>query len=101
MVSITSGIVHFYFPLFVHLNSIIYTREQAADDKALKIIKQMDCSSEELIEKAYEKLDEYLPLVGITREQAIKTVEYLEKQRKRCNKGGSAFTKMSGLFKKK
>ena len=24
MVSITSGIVHFYFPLFVHLNSIIY-----------------------------------------------------------------------------
>ena len=25
MVSITSGIVHFYFPLFVHLNSIIYT----------------------------------------------------------------------------
>jgi hypothetical protein len=77
------------------------TREQAADDKALKIIKQMDCSSEELIEKAYEKLDEYLPLVGITREQAIKTVEYLEKQRKRCNKGGSAFTKMSGLFKKK
>ena len=26
MVSITSGIVHFYFPLFVHLNSIIYRR---------------------------------------------------------------------------
>lgn len=25
MVSITSGIVHFYFPLFVHLNSIIYS----------------------------------------------------------------------------
>lgn len=24
MVSITSEIVHFYFPLFVHLNSIIY-----------------------------------------------------------------------------
>ncbi len=27
MVSITSGIVHFYFPLFVHLNSIIYNNE--------------------------------------------------------------------------
>lgn len=27
MVSITSGIVHFYFPLFVHLNSIIYRYE--------------------------------------------------------------------------
>ncbi len=26
MVSIISGIVHFYFPLFVHLNSIISTR---------------------------------------------------------------------------
>ena len=28
MVSITSGIVHFYFPLFVHLNSIIYTYQR-------------------------------------------------------------------------
>ena len=28
MVSITSGIVHFYFPLFVHLNSIIYRTEE-------------------------------------------------------------------------
>lgn len=28
MVSITSGIVHFYFPLFVHLNSIIYNDKE-------------------------------------------------------------------------
>ena len=31
MVSITSGIVHFYFPLFVHLNSIIYTETAKAN----------------------------------------------------------------------
>ena len=27
MVSITSGIVHFYFPLFLHLNSSIYNED--------------------------------------------------------------------------
>ena len=31
MVSITSGIVHFYFPLFVHLNSIIYNGGHSND----------------------------------------------------------------------
>lgn len=31
MVSITNGIVHFYFPLFVHLNSIIYIDKETFD----------------------------------------------------------------------
>ena len=38
MVSITSGIVHFYFPLFVHLNSIIYISSTYRQNSALILL---------------------------------------------------------------
>ena len=50
MVSITSGIVHFYFPLFVHLNSIIYT-------PSIQYIQQMDEKPEDYSQEDDAGLD--------------------------------------------
>lgn len=75
------------------------SREEAADHKALKLIKEMDLSSLENIDTAYRKLEEFLPHVGIAKEQATETVKYLEKQRTKCTKE-SPLGKIGGIFKK-
>lgn len=56
-------------------------RKQAARDKALKYVKKLDCSSPDKVSEAYVLLEEFLPRVGITLEEADEAVQYLEKKR--------------------
>ena len=56
-------------------------RKQAARDKALKYVKKLDCSSPDKVSEAYVLLQEFLPRVGITLEEAGEAVQYLEKKK--------------------
>lgn len=68
MVSITSGIVHFYIPLFVHLNSIIYTSV-----KNIEIQLERDL----LTQREYVFFMEQLEMVkGIERNEAEEFQDY-------------------------
>ena len=58
MVSITTVSVHFYFPLFVHLNSIIYNTESGYDkdkEKAYLFITRGQKVPEELERKLIQR----------------------------------------------
>lgn len=71
-------------------------RKLAGKDKALKYVKKLDCSSPEKVNEAYRLLEEFLPKVGITLEEANEAVQYLEKK-----KGGKGlFGSVGKLFGK-
>lgn len=50
-------------------------RKQAGRDRALKFAKKLTCAT---LEEANQQLDEFLPKVGLSREEAQEAVQYLE-----------------------
>ncbi len=71
-------------------------RKQAGRDRALKYVKKLDCSSPDKVAEAYKMLEEFLPKVGITLEEAVEAVQYLEKKRS----GKGLFGSVGKLFGK-
>lgn len=71
-------------------------RKQAGKDKALKYVKKLDCSSPDKVDEAYRLLEEFLPKVGITLEEANEAVQYLEKKKS----GKGLFGSVGKLFGK-
>lgn len=62
-------------------------RKQAGRDKALEFVQKLDFSTLEGVESAYSALEEYAPKVGITKNEAVEAIEYLEKQKTRIASG--------------
>lgn len=71
-------------------------RKQAGRDRALKYVKKLDCSSPDKVAEAYRMLEEFLPKVGITLEEAVEAVQYLEKKKS----GKGLFGSVGKLFGK-
>lgn len=71
-------------------------RKQAGKDRALKYVKKLDCTTPEKVEEAYILLENFLPRVGITLEEAQEAVQYLDRKRESKNVLGS----FGKLFKK-
>lgn len=67
-------------------------RKQAGQDKALKYAKKMTCTT---MEESLQQLDEFLPKVGLVREEAQEAVQFLE------NKFNGNKNSMLGRFFKK
>lgn len=67
-------------------------RKQAGKDRVLKFAKKMTCTT---LEESYKQLDEFLPKVGLVREEAQEAVQFLE------NKfNGNKNSMLSRIFKK-
>ena len=67
-------------------------RKQAGQDKALKYAKKITCTT---LEESLQQLDEFLPKVGLVREEAQEAVQFLE------NKFSGNKNSMLGRFFKK
>lgn len=67
-------------------------RKQAGQDKALKYAKKITCTT---LEESLQQLDEFLPKVGLAREEAQEAVQFLE------NKFSGNKNSMLGRFFKK
>lgn len=61
------------------------TREEAGNAKALEYVKTLSVNTYENLDIAKEKLQNYLPEVGITLKQAVSATEYLAKCEDRLN----------------
>lgn len=61
------------------------SREQAGQEKLFQYVQTLPVSDYQQLEKAKELLKEYLPEVGITIEQASKSIEYLDSCEKKLN----------------
>lgn len=66
-------------------------RKQAGRDRALKFAKKLTCAT---LEEANQQLDEFLPKVGLSREEAQEAVQFLE------NKYQEKGSVLGRLFKK-
>lgn len=75
-------------------------RQEAGACRALKFVKKLNYKTIDDINAAYSLLDEFLPKVGITKDEAQDATNYIEKQRQKVEKGktGGLF---GGLFGKK
>lgn len=73
-------------------------RKQAGKDRALEYVKTLNFSTLEELEADYIKFEAFLPKVGLTKDEAIEAVKYLEKQRERIASGKKR-SKDTGIVK--
>ena len=75
------------------------TREEAANERALKFVKSKTIATLDDVAKARQELAEYLPHLGITMEQATGAVQHLNNIESKLN-GTSSGGKLGSLFGK-
>lgn len=86
MVSITSGIVHFYFPLFVHLNSIIYnskSRRISGEEKEAVKAEISDISGRLKVIRKEVRLCEGISARSDTLKEKLQTIRADENEQRR------------------
>lgn len=74
-------------------------RRQAGKDRLLKAMKKADTSSLEKIEEASRSMEELLPRLGLTQEDTVEAVQYLEKQKDKILNPKSGMDMIKGLGK--